>query len=532
MIEYIVQEYFARACEKINNGEFEDAITYCTKAIAINPNHACIYQNRGVAKQLLGNFVGAIEDYNISLKIDPNQSETLFNRGCSSFYLGNDNEAVEDLTMAIGIRPNYSKAYFERGRANYNLGSYDKAIVDFTKVIKLEPNYADGYYFRGLIYATKIDEPEKAQKDWDVSNRIDPYCSLKYQSSEPPKQVIYSKEFPWLEKQATTIDGTQLVLPKFNIILSMNAISRSLDSYSSITENEDKIAQNQLIAMNLRNCDNAYFTDYQSYMLNYYPFEENAIFFNECTACYKNTLHLDGLRRNFNERLIELKKIINTQLKPFDGESTPELLNYFKEYFEILNTLKLTNIPNVNIKIIGCKKHEEKEMVSHDFLKRNSSNSDKEGLLQVDRIPAFMQIIEKSLAGFSGNIKFDKKIELMQLIAINLRNCDNAYFEDFYAYLLANKPYNNNKKEYNNCPKCFKTTLDYDNLRRNYNEKLFSLRELINSEVIHGQENDKIINLDNFEHLVGYYEIINKLYSTKHSNVSFKIERCDKHNLI
>ena len=44
-------EYLSKAKQNISNGEFEDAIYNCTRALRIDPNYADAYYNRGLAKE-------------------------------------------------------------------------------------------------------------------------------------------------------------------------------------------------------------------------------------------------------------------------------------------------------------------------------------------------------------------------------------------------------------------------------------------------------------------------------------------------
>ena len=56
------EEYFQRAYDKDQNGDYYGAISDLNKAIELNPNDALAYNNRGVAKALLGNLSEACQD--------------------------------------------------------------------------------------------------------------------------------------------------------------------------------------------------------------------------------------------------------------------------------------------------------------------------------------------------------------------------------------------------------------------------------------------------------------------------------------
>ena len=67
-----------------------------TKAIEINPNYVLSYYNRGVAKEALKDYYGAITDYTKFIEINPNYASAYYNRGIAKYYLGDKNGACQD----------------------------------------------------------------------------------------------------------------------------------------------------------------------------------------------------------------------------------------------------------------------------------------------------------------------------------------------------------------------------------------------------------------------------------------------------
>jgi len=97
-----------RAC--LDKGKYDDAIADYTKAIALNPNDATAYSNRGVAYGSKGAFDRAIADY----------------------------------TKAIALKPNvalaYTLAYTNRGYTHEKKGDKEQAIADFRKALEIDPS--------------------------------------------------------------------------------------------------------------------------------------------------------------------------------------------------------------------------------------------------------------------------------------------------------------------------------------------------------------------------------------------------------
>jgi len=125
--------------------EYDDAIEAYTSAIALDPNYAAAYNNRG-AVYAKNSLIKALLDKNKNPRI-------------ADVYKNNADEdydrAIEDYNKAIALDPNYALAYARRGSAYDNKGQYDRAIEDYNKAIALDPNYAAAYNNRGLAYYKK-----------------------------------------------------------------------------------------------------------------------------------------------------------------------------------------------------------------------------------------------------------------------------------------------------------------------------------------------------------------------------------------
>ncbi len=97
--EIITEKRIARANTYMQEGNYEDAITYYTKALKVNPKDAIAYNNRGLAWGKKGDYDNAIADF----------------------------------TKAVEIDPQFADAYKNRGIAYYDKGDYDRTCSDFQK---------------------------------------------------------------------------------------------------------------------------------------------------------------------------------------------------------------------------------------------------------------------------------------------------------------------------------------------------------------------------------------------------------------
>ena len=109
------------------------------------------YNNRGPVLW----FDAAIEGYDKAIALDPNDAVAYNNRGLAYANKGQHDRAIEDYNKAIQLNPNDALTYSARGNAYSNKGQYDRAIEDYNKAIQLDPNDAAAYAVRGIAYYKK-----------------------------------------------------------------------------------------------------------------------------------------------------------------------------------------------------------------------------------------------------------------------------------------------------------------------------------------------------------------------------------------
>ncbi len=93
--------HLARAAARIDTDLLE-ALDELTAALEACPALALARYGRGVTRQRLEDFEGAIADYTAALELDPELVEALFNRGLARLSLGDRPGAASDLEAARG----------------------------------------------------------------------------------------------------------------------------------------------------------------------------------------------------------------------------------------------------------------------------------------------------------------------------------------------------------------------------------------------------------------------------------------------
>lgn len=145
-----VEQYFNEALELINRGFFKESILKSDTALTIDPRCGACYHNRGVAKDEIKNYYGAIEDYTNAINSNISQpSEAFRNRGVSKHSLGNYKGAILDYSEAIRIDITDYIAFNNRAISKTKLEDYYGAIADYNIALSLNSNYATAYTGRG-----------------------------------------------------------------------------------------------------------------------------------------------------------------------------------------------------------------------------------------------------------------------------------------------------------------------------------------------------------------------------------------------
>lgn len=86
-------------------------------------------------------------DYDRGIALAPNNAEMYFNRGISQARLKNYQQALTDYNAAIRLQPNYALAYSNRGLLYAQLKSNPAATADLNTAAKLfqQQNNPAGY---------------------------------------------------------------------------------------------------------------------------------------------------------------------------------------------------------------------------------------------------------------------------------------------------------------------------------------------------------------------------------------------------
>jgi predicted O-linked N-acetylglucosamine transferase (SPINDLY family) len=122
-----------------NRQEYERAVDYFKKAIAIEPGNAKILFNYGIALRDVGNFDNAIEVFKKSLEKEPNNTETLDCLAHAYMNSGSLVEAIAVFKKSLHINPNQAETQSNLGSIYQAQGELSKAEKRYLEAFRLNP---------------------------------------------------------------------------------------------------------------------------------------------------------------------------------------------------------------------------------------------------------------------------------------------------------------------------------------------------------------------------------------------------------
>ncbi|WP_345007088.1 tetratricopeptide repeat protein [Snuella lapsa] len=162
--------YFYRGIAKNDLGDYSGAIVDYSKILVYKPD-ADTYFNRGNSRYSLKDYEGAKQDYQKALDIDPDFIDALFSLATSKYDLNDYYGAIKDLNNVIETDPYHAKAYKLRATSYSALEKHEMALKDYSFLVLIYPN-AETYFDRGLFYM-ELNHHEQALSDFTKSIRHD-----------------------------------------------------------------------------------------------------------------------------------------------------------------------------------------------------------------------------------------------------------------------------------------------------------------------------------------------------------------------
>ena len=112
-----------------------------------------VYNNRGYALLLLGEYELAIYDFDQAIAIDPSHAFAHNNRGLAYLRLGKVANALVDITYSLQLDPDNAYAHRNLGIYYYEHGDWPSALANLEQSAQLGPNTPDLQEYLKLVKA-------------------------------------------------------------------------------------------------------------------------------------------------------------------------------------------------------------------------------------------------------------------------------------------------------------------------------------------------------------------------------------------
>ena len=143
--------YFVDGVDKLNKGQYSEAIAEFDKALQFNPDDAYAYLGRAVSNTNLKRHSVAVEDYKqaISLLHREAKVSVMIQLSTAQYQGGDVAGSIATLDEIIESQLEYKwSAYTYRAGIKVELGLYEEAILDYSAYIQEKPNAIWAYYMK------------------------------------------------------------------------------------------------------------------------------------------------------------------------------------------------------------------------------------------------------------------------------------------------------------------------------------------------------------------------------------------------
>lgn len=127
------------------------ALRYFDLAIAVDPENAAPYCNRGLALKELRQFDAALASFDRAIALKSDDAVAYFSRANVFKDLGRLDEALADYARAVSIDPGFAQAHFNYALLQQQAERLDAALASYEKTIELKPDYAEAHANRAFV---------------------------------------------------------------------------------------------------------------------------------------------------------------------------------------------------------------------------------------------------------------------------------------------------------------------------------------------------------------------------------------------
>jgi tetratricopeptide (TPR) repeat protein len=129
---------------------FIEALSKFEKSLALKPDYAEAWGNRGNALSRLKRLDDALASYERAIELKRDYLEAWIHRGVLLSDLQRHEEALASYERSIELRPDHAEIWTNHGHTLQNLGRHEEALVSYQRAITLKPDDARAWSDRGV----------------------------------------------------------------------------------------------------------------------------------------------------------------------------------------------------------------------------------------------------------------------------------------------------------------------------------------------------------------------------------------------
>jgi tetratricopeptide (TPR) repeat protein len=177
---------------KANQGDYVVAISLLDQLIALRPDNAVHYNNRGLMHFRNNQIIEALCDLSVALEINPKLDSAYNNRANCYAAQGDLGEAIADYDLALDLNPANLRAWINQGIAFRELELFELSLENFDIALLI------GNALQERIYAER-GRTYHLRGDWNCAV-ADYQSALNILSNKPNGVSYFYKVQGWLSK--------------------------------------------------------------------------------------------------------------------------------------------------------------------------------------------------------------------------------------------------------------------------------------------------------------------------------------------
>jgi tetratricopeptide (TPR) repeat protein len=145
--------YYNQGVLSSQKEDYDSALKFYNRAIAMDSTYASSYNARGTIKYLfLNDSMGALKDYQRAIELDSTDASFYNDIGVLLDDFGKEQEGMSYYLKAIKIDSTYSLSYCNLGILFYDKEDYQQALSYFEKYLIYEKNDPYPLYYMGMCH--------------------------------------------------------------------------------------------------------------------------------------------------------------------------------------------------------------------------------------------------------------------------------------------------------------------------------------------------------------------------------------------